>query len=169
MDWVTTRYAICLAGMIVGLALMNVLSRAEKARRKLAHLLEKHLVYRLSVHRHSLFGPWNAVSLLAPTVYLGINVFFLTFRPSTLLARSGNLTLLNMLSLFAGPCLDFTADILAIPFQHYAAIHRWQGRTATMLLAAHVVIAMQNDRSQLQTPGDAKELLILAVAGLSPL
>ncbi|KAL4403350.1 FAD-binding domain-containing protein [Colletotrichum abscissum] len=152
MDWVTASYAICLAGMIVGLAFLNVLSRTGRARKQLAHLMEKYLVYRLLVHRHSLLGPWNAISLLGPTLLLGVNVFCLTFRPSTLLARSGNLALLNMLPLFSGPCLDFTADILAVPFRHYAVFHRWQGRVATILLAGHIISAMGDDnRTTLMT------------------
>nr|XP_036576568.1 FAD-binding domain-containing protein [Colletotrichum truncatum]KAF6783325.1 FAD-binding domain-containing protein [Colletotrichum truncatum] len=161
MDWVITLYAICLAGMIVGLAFVNFLSRTSKLRRRLAHLLEKHLLYRLLVHRHALFGPWNVVSLLLPTVYIGVNAFCLAFRPSTFLSRSGNLALLNTLPLFASPCLDLTADILAIPFRHYAAMHRWQGRVAAMLLAAHIVSAMQNNQYQVQVPDRVNELLML--------
>ncbi|WQF76929.1 hypothetical protein CDEST_01943 [Colletotrichum destructivum] len=165
MDWVTTLYAICLAGMTAGLVLVNVLSRTSRARRRLAHLLEKHLLYRLLVHRHSLFGPWNVVSLLLPAVYMGVNAFCLAFRPSTFLSRSGNLALLNTLPLFASSCLDFTADILALPFRHYAAMHRWQGRVAAMLLAAHIVSAMQNDKYQVQVPDGINELLLLIVMG----
>ncbi|KAK1966787.1 hypothetical protein LY78DRAFT_577651 [Colletotrichum sublineola] len=161
MDWVTTLYAICLAGMTAGIVLVNVLSRTSGARKRFAHLLEQHLLYRFLVHRHSLFGPWNAMSLLLPILYIGVNAFCLAFRPSTLLSRSGNLALLNTLPLFASPCLDLTADVLAIPFRHYAAIHRWLGRIAVMLLAAHIVSAMQNDKYQAQVPDGVNELLLL--------
>ncbi|KAK1973402.1 hypothetical protein LZ30DRAFT_641862, partial [Colletotrichum cereale] len=147
--------------MTVGLVLVNVLSRTSRARRRLAHLLEKHLLYRLLVHRHSLFGPWNIMSLLLPTVYMGVNAFCLAFRPSTFLSRSGHLALLNTLPLFASPCLEFTADLLAIPFRHYAAMHRWQGHVAAMLLAAHIISAMQNDKYQIQVPDGVNELLML--------
>ncbi|OHE90321.1 FAD-binding domain-containing protein [Colletotrichum orchidophilum] len=161
MDWVTVSYAICLAGMIVGLAFLNVLSRTGRARKRLAHLMEKYLVYRLLVHRHSLLGPWSAISLLVPTLLLGVNVFCLAFRPSTILARSGNLALLNMLPLFSGPCLDFTADMLAVPFQHYVVFHRWQGRVATMLLAGHIISAMEDDKLPVQVSEGASELLMV--------
>ncbi|KDN59969.1 putative FAD-binding domain-containing protein [Colletotrichum sublineola] len=115
----------------------------------------------LALHRHSLFGPWNAVSLLVPTLYMAVNAFCLAFRPSTMLSRSGNLALLNTLPLFASPCLDLTADILAIPLRHYAAMHRWLGRVAAMLLAVHIVSAMQNDQYQVQVPDGVGELLML--------
>ncbi|KXH48215.1 FAD-binding domain-containing protein [Colletotrichum salicis] len=145
----------------VGLAFLNVLSRTGRARKRLAHLMEKYLVYRHLVHRHSLLGPWNAVSLLVPTLLLGVNVFCLAFRPSTLLARSGNLALFNMLPLFSGLCLDFTADILAVPLRHYAVFHRWQGRVATMLLAGHIISAMEDDKFSVQVSEGASELLMV--------
>ncbi|KAK1613487.1 hypothetical protein BDP81DRAFT_336949 [Colletotrichum phormii] len=108
--------------------------------------MEKYLVYRLLVYRYSLLGPWNAISLLVPTLLLGVNVFCLIFRPSTRLSRSGNLALLNMLPLFSGPCLDFTVDILAVPYRYYAVFYRWQGRVATMLLVGHIISAMEDDK-----------------------
>ncbi|KAK1506528.1 FAD-binding domain-containing protein [Colletotrichum costaricense] len=143
---VTAAYAICIAGLLVGIAFVNALARTTRLRRRLAHYVERQLSYRFLVHRHSFLGPWNAISLLGPTVYVGVNVFCFLFRQSATLSRSGTLTLLNLAPLFLGPSLGFVADLLGISLSHFMFWHRWQGRVASGMLVVHIFTAMADQR-----------------------
>ncbi|KAL0929603.1 FAD-binding domain-containing protein [Colletotrichum truncatum] len=167
IDTVTIAYAICIVSLPVGLTVINLLARTSGLRRRLAYQAEKQLVYRLLVHRHSLFGPWNAISLLRPAILISINVFCLTFHQPPLLARSGLLTLFNLLPLFIGPYLEFVADVLGLSFSTFVSWHRWQGRMTCAMLIVHALSAVADQKPV--SLDSTKGIFIYIVGSLSVL
>ncbi|KAL6413009.1 cell surface metalloreductase (FreA) [Ilyonectria robusta] len=100
------------------------------------------IIYKASYIR---LGPWNLLSILSQVLFAAVNVYlvFFTglFRPvsiSRAAVRSGNLGLINLVPLTAGPSQSFIADILGTPLKTFQKIHRCFGVISFLLIALHV-------------------------------
>lgn len=71
----------------------------------------KHLVYPNILHRNRYIGPWSRADAAALAVYIISNGYCaITYNPESLRLvgqRAATLSLLNLIPLFAGPCLAF--------------------------------------------------------------
>ena len=100
-------YATAAGGFFLVFILVNFLSRT--VRERIALFTSKHLTYPYFLHRHRFLGPWTRSAILVQLIYIALNAFCLGFRASTLSKaglRAGNLSLANMIPLFAGPYLS---------------------------------------------------------------
>jgi hypothetical protein len=71
-----------------------------------------------------------------------VNAFCIGFKVADIQSaglRAANLSLINMIPLFAGPHLSYLADILGVPLRAYRRIHRAGGMMSFFLLIFHVL------------------------------
>lgn len=78
-----------------------------------------------------------------------MNAFYVGFKVQDIQMaglRAANLSLINMITLFAGPYLNFLADILGVSLNTYQRVYRSVGIMSFVLLLFHVltVIASRN-------------------------
>ena len=151
---VTQIYATAAGGFFLAFIVVNVLSRS--VREWISLFTSKHLTYPYFLRRHRLLGPWSRSGVLVQLTYITINAFCLAFRVSTLSKaglRAGNLSLANMIPLFAGPHLSFLADVLGFRLDTYCRVHRSAGSMSFALLLFHVlVVAAQRTSSSVGVP-----------------
>jgi len=136
-------YATAAGGFSLVLILVNFLSPT--VRERITLFTSKHLTYPYFVHRHRLIGPWTRSGVLVQLLYIALNAFCLGFRSSTLSRaglRAGNLSLANMIPVFAGPHLSFLADILGFRLGAYRYVHRSAGLMSFALLLFHVLVVV---------------------------
>jgi len=134
-------YTTAAGGFFLVFILVNFLSRT--IRDRISLFTSKHLTYPYFFHRYRLLGPWTRSGLLVHLIYVAINAFCLGFRdsaPSKAGHRAGNLSLANMIPLFAGPHLGFLADVLGFRLDTYRRIHRSVGVMSFALLLFHVLV-----------------------------
>ena len=134
-------YATAAGGFFLVFILVNFLSRT--VRERITLFSSKHLTYPYFIHRHRLLGPWTRSGILIQLTYIALNAFCLGFRVSTLSKaglRAGNLSLVNMIPLFASPHLSFLADILGFRLGTYRRVHRSAGVMSFALLLFHALI-----------------------------
>ncbi len=111
--------------------LLNFLSQT--VRERIALFTSKHITYPYFLHRHRLLGPWTRSDVLIQLIYITTNNLCLGFRVPILSKaglRAGNLSLANMVPLFAGPHLSFLADVLGFRLDSYRYVHRSAGTVA---------------------------------------
>jgi len=139
---VTQAYAIAAAGLFFSLSLFRIRHHIQSFL-KTAHLqASQHLIYPQLVHRQPYVGPWSRADVLLQLSYIAINVFCIAFKaPSIRVAslRAADLTLINMIVVFAGPHLSFLADILGLSLTLYRRLHRSFGLMSFFLLSFHVL------------------------------
>lgn len=139
-------YAIVAGGIFVGLFLARTLSTLAKWSTFFSILLTRHLTLPFVVHRHQLLGPWTRASVLLHVSYAAINAFLVVFRADSLTGagrRAGELALVNLIFPLSAIHLSNVADLLGISWRTCRRIHRATGWMATVLLAFHVVAAIQ--------------------------
>ena len=138
-------YATAAGGFFLVFILINFLSRT--VRERIALFTSKYLTYPYFLQRHRFLGPWTRSAILVQLIYIALHAFYLGFRASTLSKaglRAGNLSLANMIPLFAGPHLSFLADILGFCLGTYRHVHRSAGVMSFALLLFHaLVVAVQ--------------------------
>jgi Ferric reductase like transmembrane component len=61
--------------------------------------------------------------------------------------QAGNLSLVNMIPLFAGAHLSFLADLLGLPLDAYRRVHRSAGLMTFALILFHVLVVVANRTS----------------------
>jgi len=147
-------YATAAGGFFLVFVLINLLSR--RVRERIALFVSKHLTYPYFLHRHRLLGPWTRSGALVQLIYIALSAFCLGFRVPTLSEaglRAGNLSLANMIPLFAGPHLSFLADMLGFRLGTYRRIHRSAGLMSFALLLFHIlIVAVQRTSFSLRIP-----------------
>ena len=138
---VTQAYAIAAAGLFFSLSLFRIRHHIQSFL-KTAHLqASQHLIYPQLVPRQPYVGPWSRADVLLQLSYIAINVFCIAFKaPSIRVAslRAADLTLINLIVVFAGPHLSFLADILGLSLALFRRLHRSFGLMSCFLLSFHV-------------------------------
>ncbi len=140
-------YATAAGGFFFVFIIVNLLSHTVRFREKISLLTFKHLTYSYFLNRHRLLGPWSRTDVLVQLIYITINVFCLSFRVSTISKaglQAGNLSLVNMIPLFAGTHLSFLADLLGFPLNSYRRVHRSAGLMVFALILFHVLVVVAN-------------------------
>ncbi len=147
-------YATAAGGLFLAFILVNLTTPS--VREWFSVFVSKHLTYPYFLRRHRLLGPWTRSGVLLQLVYVAMNAFCLGFRVSTLSKaglRAGNLSLANMIPLFAGPHLAFLADVLGFRLGTYRQIHRSAGLMSFAHLLFHLlVVAVKRTSFSLKIP-----------------
>lgn len=144
---VTQIYAIAAGGFFIVFLLFNFLSRTTRFRETASLFISKHLIYPYILGRHRLLGPWSRAGILIQLTCITVNLFCLGFRTSNISEaslRAGSLSLINMTPLFAGPHLDFLADLIGFPLNTYRRLHRSAGLMSFACILFHVIVVMAN-------------------------
>ena len=148
-------YAVAAGGTLSIFVLLNLLPYLAPLWKHISLFTSKHLTYPYVLHRHRLIGPWSRFEFLLQVVYLTINIFCLSFRLSGVAkagTRAGNLSLVNMIPLFAGPSFSFLADRLGIPLKVYRCAHRSAGLMTVVLVLIHVLSIVSQGSFLLSQP-----------------
>ncbi|KAH8587310.1 hypothetical protein B0O99DRAFT_694581 [Bisporella sp. PMI_857] len=107
----------------------------------------RYIKYFNVVGRNAFWGPWTITDIIFRLAYIAANSFCIGFRVSvTDFAkaglRAGNLSIINLMPLFLGPHLSFTADILGVSLTTLQAIHRSAGFVTFGLVLFHAIVAI---------------------------
>jgi hypothetical protein len=108
----------------------------------------QYLIYPRLIHRRRYLSPWSWADALLQLSYIGLNMFCIGFKfPSihTASLRAADLSLINLILVFAGPHLNFLADILGLSLTTYRRVHRSFGIMSCFLLSFHA-LTMLADR-----------------------
>ena len=148
-------YAIAAGGTFFIFVLINLLPYLAPLWKHISLFTSKHLTYPYILHRHRLIGPCSRLEILLQVVYLTINIFCLSFRLSGVAkagTRAANLSLVNMIPLFAGPSFSFLADRLGVPLEVYRCGHRSAGFMTFVLVLIHVLSVVSQGSFSLTQP-----------------
>ena len=140
-------YATAAGGFFFVFIIVNLLPHTVRFREKISLLTSKHLTYPYFLNRHRLLGPWSRTDVLVQLIYITINVFCLSFRVFTISKadlQAGNLSLVNMISLFADAHLSFLTDLLGFSLNSYRRVHRSTKLMTFALILVHVLVLVIN-------------------------
>jgi hypothetical protein len=161
MTWV---YAVLLAGIAFSLVLLRAIPHLLNAIKK-----TRRLTYVNVLNRHGLIGPWSAVAVLFHTLYLMVNVFFLSFKVDNLShagRRAGTLSLINLSPVLGSLHLDFLASMLRLPLKTIQRIHRLAGFASFTLAILHVAVAAATEKSAFRRESSRVFAIIVSLSVL---
>lgn len=150
---ITLGYAIGMGGVILLLALINILPCLPFIIPPTWPLIQwgfRYLTYPYLLHRHRFIGPWTGMDIIIQLIYIASNSFCLGFQTSSIRQcgiRAGNLTLINLIPLFLGPHLSFLTDIFGVSLATIKLIHRYSGLVACSLMVFHVAAILASHTS----------------------
>ncbi|KAL5335649.1 hypothetical protein BJX70DRAFT_390564 [Aspergillus crustosus] len=165
-----TLYIVVAGGIFLLLALMQIASSLKPLGETLSRWVSKHLAYPYLLGRHRIIGPWTRVAVLFTLAYGVINIFFMTFRTSSISEisrRAGSLSLFNMALLYPFMQLGLLADIIGISFHTCRRVHGVVAWMTTALLALHTIIPVFNQQKFLLHDQDNLFAVIGAVSILA--
>ena len=110
----------------------------------------KHAVYPHLLPRTSFTGTATRFHIAATTLYLMVNVLFVTIPKATwadMGTRAATMSVINLIPLLCGPRLSMVTKLLGISLRTSLASHKWIGRTAIGLAGLHIaIIAKDGER-----------------------
>lgn len=175
---VTWVYPVLLAGTAFSLVLLKVIPHILNAIHPILIAIKKtvkrtrRLAYVNVLNRHGLIGPWSLVTMLFQTLYLMVNVFFLSFKVDNLShagRRAGTLSLINLSPVLGSLHLDFLASMLRLPLKTIKRIHRLAGFASFTLAIFHVAVAVATETSALRTGSSRVFTIIVSLSVLDAL
>jgi hypothetical protein len=98
-------------------------------------------IYPRIIRRYRYFGPWSPAGVILQLAYAAMNLFCASFKAPNILvvsSRAANLSLINMIPIFAGAHQSFLADVLGVSLNTYQRVHRSTGTIAFLLLVFHI-------------------------------
>jgi hypothetical protein len=143
-------YAIIMGGSFLLLLLINGLPLITRIVRYLSPLILKHLIYRYTLHRHRLLGPWSRADILVQLIYIAGNICYFEFWDITISQvglRAGILAIINLIPLFIVPHLSTLADLLGVTLSTFRQIHRSAGVIAVLLTIFHLLVMIASQPS----------------------
>jgi hypothetical protein len=153
----TQVYAAVMASGFLGFVVVYLLPWLLRSVRRISSLVVKHLVHHNVLNRHRFLGPWSRFTILLHFVYiasnaacLGVGVSQLDSSASVLLQvglQAGGLALVNLIPLYAGPHLDFLADILGVSRRTIRQMHRSVAAMVMLLTIFHTVVILATKQS----------------------
>lgn len=120
----------------------------------ISFLILKHAVYPHLLPRTSLTGTATRFRIAATTLYLMVNVLFVTIPKATradMGTRAATMSVINLIPLLCGPRLSMVTELLGISLRTSLASHRWIGRTAIGLAGLHVAIVAKDGERFVRT------------------
>lgn len=107
----------------------------------------KHAVYPHLLPRTSFTGTATRFHIAVTTLYLLVNVLFVTIPKATwadMGTRAATMSVINLIPLLCGPRLTMVTNLLGISLRTSLASHKWFGRTAIGLAGFHIAIIAKN-------------------------
>ncbi len=144
---VTQIYATVANDFFFVFIIVNLLSRTVQFRKKISLLTFKHLTYLYFLNHHQLLSSWSWIDVLIQLIYIMINVFclsFWVFKISKADLQAENLSLVNMISLFADAHLSFLTDLLEFSLNSYRRVQRSTRLMTFALNLFHVLVVVIN-------------------------
>ncbi len=144
---VTQIYATVANDFFFVFIIVNLLFRTVWFREKISLFTFKHLTYLYFLNRHRLLNSWSRINVLIQLIYITINVFCLSFRVFTISKTDlqvENLSLVNMISLFADAHFSFLTDLLEFSLNSYRRVHRSTRLMTFALNLFHVLVIVIN-------------------------
>jgi len=144
---VTQIYITITSDFFFVFIIVNLLLCTLWFRKKISLLMFKHLTYSYFLNCHWLLSSWSWINVLIQLIYIMINVFCLSFRVFMIFKADlqvENLSLVNMISLFANIHLSFLTDLLEFSLNSYQRVHRLTRLMTFTLNLFHVLIIMIN-------------------------
>ena len=135
-------YSIAACGIFLLLIYLNFRPQLAELAQFLRIPVLKHLAYPLVVRHQRHIGRWSRADILMQMTYLGVNIFCLCFKASSLSSaglRAANLSLISMGVLYATPHLGFLTNILGLSWITVRRLHLSVGVMALLLLIFHVL------------------------------
>ena len=127
--------------------IVNLLSCTMQFQEKISLLTFKHRTYLYFLNRHRLLSSWSWINVLIQLIYIMINVFCFSFRVFMIFKADlqvENLSLINMISLFADAHLSFLTDLLELSLNSYWRVHRLTKLMTFALNLFHVLVVVIN-------------------------
>lgn len=147
---ITQVYAIATGGIFTFLILVHFRPYMQSFLKTTSLLVSQYLTYPQLIRRHRYLGPWSWADVLLQLFYITVNAFCVGFKVQDIQIaglRAANLSLINIIPLFAGPHLNFLADILGVSLNTYRRVHRSVGIMSFVLLLFHVLTVMASRNS----------------------
>ncbi len=144
---VTQIYATVANDFFFVFIIVNLLSCTMQFRKKISLFTFKHLTYSYFLNHHWLLNSWSWINVMIQLIYITINVFCFSFRVfmiSKADLQVENLSLVNMISLFADVHLSFLTDLLESSLNSYWRVHRLTRLMTFALNLFHVLIVVIN-------------------------
>lgn len=133
-------------------------------------LTSEHLIYPTLLRRGKYISRWSRGDALLLLAYFGFNIScILVPLPDIdqICRRSGTLSVINLLLVFAAPHLSFLADMLGLSLHSCRRFHASAGSVAFLLAVSHAVLAaVSQGKLDLGRPRD---LFALIVRRLDPI
>lgn len=139
---ITQVYAMAVGSAFLILLSISFLFYLVVLMKKVSLEVSRFLIYPQFLHHHQFLDPWTWADVLIQLTYIIINIFCISFQIffiSETGLRAGNLSLLNMISLFFDSHLSFLADLLHISLSTYCCIHCSTDLMSFILLLFHVI------------------------------
>jgi hypothetical protein len=146
----TEGYAIAAGGILFMLVLVELLPHFRRFGGVVYLWISKHFIYPYALNRHRGIGPWSRATVLIQLAYFTVNIFCLGFRISSVSKaglRAGNLSLINLIPVFAGPHQGFLADRIGVSLSQLRRIHQSTGLMSFSLALFHVLVAVADKAS----------------------
>ena len=138
---ITQEYALGIGVLLFSFLLIQFSSHIFSVLKQWGNLI-RHILYRYVLHRYYFLTRLVRTNILLEILYIAGNSFCLSFRVANISqagVRAGNLSLINLIPVYAGPHLLFLADILRIPLRSYQWIHRSAGLMSSVLVLFHAL------------------------------
>jgi hypothetical protein len=127
-------------------------------------LTSEHLIYPTTLRRGKYIDRWSRSDTLLLLAYFAINLScILVPLPDIdqVCRRSGTLSVVNLLLVFAAPHLSFLADLLGLSLHSCRRLHASAGSAAFMLAVCHAVFAaVSQGKLSLEKPRDLFALIV---------
>ena len=107
-------------------------------------LISEHLIYPTILRQGKYIGRWSRCDILLLLAYFVINIScILVPLPDIhqVCRRSGTLSVINLVLVFAAPHLSFLADLLGLSLHSCRRFHASAGSAAFLLAVCHAVFA----------------------------
>jgi hypothetical protein len=143
-------YAIVTGSLFFCLILFNYRNPLNSAAKTSCYLVKQYAVYPQFFLGHRYWGPWSRAGLGFSFLYMLINMLCLGFRRPAIQEaglRAANLSLINIIPVFAGPHLSFLADILGISLASIYRVHRYSGIMSCFLIVFHTIVVASDQSS----------------------
>lgn len=132
-------YVFVLSCFFLAFLITRAYTRLRHQRVWILRYLLRLLAHRKILRRHTLMGPWALLPLIIGIVVTACNCLCLIFGPGRLATRSGWLSLVNLVLLYASANLSYTSDCIGWSLKSTLLLHRTLGWLSSILVAAHVL------------------------------
>jgi len=165
---ITALYAIALGSLIASYIIVSVVSSIGKIVQTYGKVFFlKHLFYPQIPRCFSTSGKTTRFDLLILVAFLSANALALSIGIRDvpgLIARSGLLSVINLMPLFSGGQMNIVASRCGVGLRAYARMHRWLGRVALIEGIIHFAAAWPTYKPNFNTLSEITGLVVRKIS-----